>query len=157
MPEKNIEKPEKNIIKEVKKIAKEIIMSIPILLIDGLITSYIIIGESTNQTSVIESFYKSPVFSAIDVTIIAPIIEEVIFRLLPYKFIKNKGLYIIVSAVVFAAMHVISDPNPFYYIWSYMIISLYLGYRYYKTKDIRVTIAIHSFSNLIATLILIFS
>lgn len=53
----------------------------------------------------------------------------------------------------FAAMHVIHDPNPFYYIWFYMIKPLYWAYRYHKTKDIYVTICMHSFSNFIAIIL----
>ena len=145
----------RNIIQEIKKIAKEIAMFIPVLLISICITSFIAIGKPANQIRVEESFYKLPIVSLIDAIIIAPIIEELIFRFLPYRFIKNKILYIIVSAVVFAAMHVIDDPNPFYYIWSYMMGSLYCSYRYHKTKDILVTISMHSFNNLIGILLML--
>ena len=145
----------KNIKMESKKIFKEILMCIPVIVISICINSFVIIGEPANQISIEKSFNESWIWNSISIIIIGPIIEELIFRFLPYKFIKNKTLYIIVSSVIFAAAHVVSDPNPFYYIWCYMIKSLYYGYRYYKTKDIWVTISVHSFSNLIAVILMI--
>ena len=149
----------KSIIQEIKKLAKEIAMFIPVLLISIFITSFmatlITIGKPANQIRVEASFYQLPILSSIDIIIIAPIIEEFIFRFLPYRFIKNKTLYIIVSTVVFAAMHVLNDPNPLYYIWIYMITPLYWGYRYHKTNDILVPIFMHSFDNLIGVLLMI--
>lgn len=61
------------------------------------------------------------------------------------------------SAFIFAGMHVLNDPNPFYYIWFYMMNPLYYGYRYYETQDILVPISMHSLHNLIAALPLVFS
>lgn len=155
MPKRN-RKRGKNIIQEVRKIAKEIVMFIPFLLISECVISFIMIGEPANQTKIEESFYEALIFNSIYVVIIGPIIEEFIFRFLPYSFIKNKKLYVIVSAVIFAAMHVINDSNPFYYIWFYILGALYYSYRYYKTKDIWVTISLHSFNNLIALFLFLF-
>lgn len=131
-------------------------MFIPFLLISECVISFIMIGEPANQTKIEESFYETLIFNSIYVVIIGPIIEEFIFRFLPYSFIKNKKLYVIVSAVIFAAMHVINDSNPFYYIWFYILGALYYSYRYYKTKDIWVTISLHSFNNLIALFLFLF-
>lgn len=157
MYERNRGKLGKSIIQEIKKIAKEILMFIPILLISICVTSFICVGQSANQTNIEQSFYKAPILNSIYAIIIGPIIEEFIFRFLPYKFIKNKALYIIVSTVVFAAMHVLNDPNPFYYIWFYMMRPLYYGYRYHKTKDILVPISMHSLNNLVAVLVFVIS
>ena len=136
---------------EVKKIIKEIVMFIPVLLISIYTISFLMVGEPINESNINESFYHAPILNSIFIIIIGPIIEEYIFRVLPYKFIKNKIAYMVVSTVVFAAMHVVSDTNPFNYIWFYMIRPFYYSYRYQKTEDIWVTISLHSFSNLIAT------
>ncbi len=155
--ERNRGKLGKNIIRETKKIAKEILMFIPIFIITICITSFIMVGQSANQTSIDESFYEAPIFNSILAIIIGPIIEEWIFRFLPSKFINNRTLYIIVSTVIFATMHVIDDPNAFYYIWFYMMRPLYYAYRYHKTKDILVPISMHSLNNLVATLLFVIS
>lgn len=141
---------------KVKKIIKEIVMYIPVSLISTLIIYLFFVGEPANQINLNEAFKKMPILILSQTIIFGPIIEELIYRYLPYYFIKNKTLYIIISSIIFAASHVIHDPNAFYYIWFYMLGSLYLGYRYYKTKDIWVTIGIHSFHNLITALLIIF-
>ena len=148
--ELNKEKIKEKLKEKIIKIIKEIVIFIPFYLISNYIISLFIVGESVNQTSVVQSLKESTILQSIIVVIIGPIIEEFIFRFLPYKFIKNTTVYIIVSTVIFAAMHVIDDPNPFYYIWAYIMRSLYYGYTYHKTKDICVPIALHSFKNLIA-------
>lgn len=138
-----------NIIEEFKKIVIELCMFIPVHMFDFLVTTLFIVGESANQVALDTLHQQAPIWYSIYTIIVAPIEEEFIFRFLPSKFIKNKILYIIFSSVIFAAMHVIHDSNPFYYIWCYMLVSLYLGYRYYKTKDIFVTMAIHCWVNML--------
>ena len=153
----NRERPEKSIIKELKKIGKEILMFIPFYLMSALIVIFFAVDKPANQTEIESTLYKSSISKLIFVIILAPIIEEFIFRFLPAKFIKDKYLYIAVSSFIFAGMHVFGDPNPFYYIKFYIPISCYYGYRYYQTKDILVSISLHSFHNLIAMLTLILS
>ena len=138
---------------EAKKIGKELLMFIPVYLVSICFINFFMIGEPVNQTDVNNMLKQTPIYSIICIVIIGPIIEEFIFRFLPSKFIKNPVVYVIVSAFVFAGAHIINDVNPFYYIWFYMIDSLYYGYRYYKTKDIWVTATIHSFNNIIATIV----
>lgn len=140
----------KNILQNIKTIFREVLMFIPILIIANLISSFIVIGEPANQTAIYEKLYETPIFYSINVILIGPIMEELIFRFLPYKFIRNEKMYIIVSSVIFAALHVVNDINPFYYIWFYLPTSLWYGYRYCKTKNILATISIHSFNNLFA-------
>lgn len=147
----------KNIWQELKKIVKEIAMFIPIWLISSYIINTFVVRQPANQTGLEESFKESPIFNSIFAIVFGPMLEEFIFRFLPYRFIKNKTLYVIFCSIIFAGMHVIDDPNPFYYIWCYMPDALYYTYRYYKTKDIWVTISLHSFNNLIATLLFFLS
>ena len=146
----------KNIVQEIRKIAKELVMFLPVLLVSGLITNFVMTGTPENEASVMKDFYESPFSVFILAVVIGPIIEEFICRFLPYKFIKNKIVYIIVSATIFALLHVVDDPNAFYYVWFYMMRPLWYGYRYYETKDIWVTISMHSFNNFLSFLSLIF-
>ena len=79
-------------------------------------------------------------------------VEETIFRYLPHQFIKNKKIYIIVSAFIFSMMHCTGSFNELIYIPMYLPSSLYFAYKYYKTEDVFVTIAMHSFINFIAVI-----
>ncbi len=143
--------------KELKKILKEIVIFFVFLELSSYLVNTILVGEPTNQTKIVSEFYKAPIINLILVIIIGPITEEIVFRYLPYRFINNKILYVIISSVIFATLHVINYPNPFYYIWYYLPCAFYFGYRYYKTKDLLVTISIHIFNNLISMLPLILS
>lgn len=143
--------------KELKKIIKEIILFYIFLKVCSFLVGFLFVGTPDNQTRIITEFYSEPIYNSIIIIIIGPILEECIFRYLPSRFIKNKILYIVISSIIFAGMHVINYPNPLYYIWFYLPCALYFGYRYYKTKDLLVTISIHCFNNFISLLPFIIS
>lgn len=145
----------KKIFTKLKKIILEIIAFYIFLKITGFLQSYLLTGIPQNQVSIESTFYNDILVNSISIIILGPIIEEIIFRYLPFRFIKNAILYVLISSVIFAAMHVINYPNALYFIWFYLPNSLYYGYRYCKTKDLLVTISLHCFNNLIATLPLI--
>lgn len=153
--DENKEKIGKRIKQKLKILSKEIVMFLPIYAISFFIQRLLFVGKPENQIRIEDSFKVFPILMSIECIIIAPVVEEYFCRWLPYKFIKNKKLYIIISSMVFAMLHVINYSNAFYYIWFYILDSLYLGYRYYKTKDIWVTISIHGFNNLIESLIIL--
>lgn len=153
--ERNHGKVKKNFIKKVKKIVKEILMYVLVSTIYNFILGLFIDGKPGNQEGIEQNLPDGLVFSLILIVFIGPILEEFIFRFLPSKFIKNKMLYIIISSLVFAGLHVFDDPNAFYYIWCYLPDALYWCYRYYKTKDILVPISLHMCNNFIATLALL--
>jgi len=142
--------------KEAKKIGREILLFIPIEVILGVITYNIMKGAPQNQIGLEELFWKNPISIAFLSIFIAPFIEEVTFRFLPRCFIKNGIIYVIFATVTFAAMHVIEDSNWFYYIWFYSVRPLWYSYRYYKTKDICIPIALHSFNNVVAIALILF-
>lgn len=138
---------------EIKKVFKELLYFLPIWIIfDFLILSFAN-GISANEISIRESFFSDPIFYAIISIIIGPICEEMMFRYLPSIFIKNETIYIIITAVLFAAMHVVDDPNPLYWFLFYLPNSIYLGCRYIKTRDIMVSISLHAFNNLMCIII----
>lgn len=144
----------KNIPQKANKIIKEIFIFFLVFTISSIMR-YIFMNalslnaRSLNDQSVIEFYKEAPIRNSIYIVIIGPILEELIFRFLPYKFIKNKTLYIITSALLFSSIHVIADPYALFYIWFYMLTPLYFAYRYHKTKDIWVPISMHMFNNLI--------
>ena len=103
---------------------------------------------------------KYPLYMLFSVAIYAPFIEEIIFR----KSIKdvidnydnskrNKYIYIIISGLLFGAMHVIglsSNPIDYLYIVPYMALGCSFAITYTKTNNIFCTITMHSLHNLIA-------
>ena len=153
----DIQKKREKKIKDLKLISKEFIMFLPIWGITWLISYFLCQGQSANQTYLEEIFFEAPLYYSIQFIIVGPLLEEFVFRFLPYRFIKNKTLYVIISSIIFAALHVVNDPNGLYYFWFYLMRPFYYGYRYHKTQDLRVPFCMHSFNNLIATIPMILS
>ena len=140
--------------KDLKIIWKEILMYIPIMLITTFVISAFMVGQPENQSSIEDMFFQSPAFYSLMIIVVGPITEELVFRFLPHIFIKNQFWYILFSTIIFSAMHVVHDTKAFYYIWFYILDNWYLAYRYSRTKKLTVSIAIHSFGNLIGILMM---
>lgn len=150
----------RSFIEELYKIFKELLMFVPVWCLFIYIKGILISGIPVNQSNINEITNKVVnQGSSLDfiswiliMVIFGPIMEEFIFRFLPYKFINNKIIYVILSSFVFAGMHVIHDPKAYYYIWCYILNPIYYAYRYHKTKDIWVPASMHIFNNFVATL-----
>jgi|LakMenEpi03Aug12_release.lakeMendotaPanAssembly.Ray.scaffolds.fasta_scaffold246541_1 membrane protease YdiL (CAAX protease family) len=91
---------------------------------------------------------QNGIFSFIAIVIAAPIIEELIFRgiilnglLQRYSPIKS----IILSSILFGIVHL----NPWQFI-SALIIGVFSGWVYYRTRKISLSILIHLVNNLVA-------
>ena len=95
--------------------------------------------QANNQIALQNLFNSNPVFIAILAMFYAPIAEELMFRGVFRKFIKNKKLFVIVSGVVFGLMHVIDDSKTlaeFSYVFVYSILGIYLAGIYAKTNNL---------------------
>ena len=87
-----------------------------------------------------------------------PITEELLFRSLLNKDIKNKQLLIVLSSILFAGVHVIG--NGFNLITlinfiPYFIIGMYLGFLYRKTNNIVINIIMHLLINIIGVVMIL--
>ena len=92
------------------------------------------------------------------VSIFAPLTEELIFRKGIREIFNNKYLYIIISGIFFASMHVTSEDlgiNTLLYLIPYSSLGITFAYTYYKTNNIFSTIMLHSFHNTMAIIIYI--
>ena len=82
--------------------------------------------------------------------LIAPFVEECIYRGLLKKFITNKYLFIIVSCVCFALIHVFGREKNvigFLNIFRYAIDGFLLAYNYQKTNNLTSSIIMHIMLN----------
>ena len=135
--------------KEVKNVLKELFKYLIFHIILYIVTSSYITGISQNTEVLNELFSSMYIFTLFYTIIIAPYLEEIIFRYGLYNIINNKYIYVIFTTFIFSAIHVLDDSNSLIYIWQYVPISFYLTYKYYKTRDLLTVIAIHSFHNLL--------
>ena len=129
------------------------IVSIPIVLINS--------GKvSTNQDMLNEMFGKSPLLIFILTVFYAPLVEESVFRLSINKLVNKKILFILISGILFGALHMIdklTSINDILYIIQYSALGICLAKAYYDTKNIFVSISMHFIQNFIAAIVLLFS
>jgi membrane protease YdiL (CAAX protease family) len=115
--------------------------------------------DSSNQQLVVQLLTDMPLIMALQTVIIAPILEEILYRGLLfrtfYDYHKN-GAHII-SAFLFGFAHIYSglfrgDLTQIIHIIPYMIMGLAFSYAYEKRGNLYVPILMHMLVNLIATL-----
>ncbi len=88
------------------------------------------------------------------VVIMAPIIEELIFRLLVYGELR-KALGVKISIILQAILFGLYHANLYQFSYAF-IIGLIFGYIFHKTENITVTIIAHMINNLISVLIVFY-
>ena len=116
--------------------------------------------QANNQIALQNLFNSNPVFIAILAMFYAPIAEELMFRGVFRKFIKNKKLFVIVSGVVFGLMHVIDDSKTlaeFSYVFVYSILGIYLAGIYARTNNLCTNIFMHFMQNTLSIIVMILS
>ncbi len=94
----------------------------------------------------------------IGVVVLAPIAEELLFRgILLRSFMRrtSAGWAVMISALVFALVHVAGDPGTYYYLPAFMALGLVSGYRAVRTGSLSQSISLHIGFNLLASLLII--
>lgn len=92
-----------------------------------------------------------PLGVSISMLIAAPIFEEITFRMAGRNLIKNTFLYVFITSWMFAFIHTCN-----FFAFSninYFIYGLVFALIYFKTKDLRITMAIHFLNNLVALIL----
>jgi len=110
-------------------------------------------GSSVNQETLetLSKWYSIPM-----AVIWAPIVEELLFRGVLRRIIRNNTVFIIVSAIVFGLLHTIAETTLFSMIVMaipYAAIGGFLAYIYTKTNNIVSNISCHGIYNLIGALL----
>lgn len=137
-----------------KEVFKTWLKSFTVLLILGIIISITTGLESaTNQENLNKLFKSYPLFVAILAMIYAPISEELMFRGIFKKFLKNKWAFILISGFTFGIIHVIDDFQSYkelLFIFTYSTLGCYMASLYYKTNNICTNIMFHFMQNTIS-------
>lgn len=128
-----------------------IIVAIPVVLINNGATS-------TNQEMINSMFDKLPLATLILSTLYAPFVEESIFRLSLSKLFKNETLFVIISGVLFGALHVIDKFTSIYdllYIFQYATLGICLAKAYKYSNNIFVSMSMHFIQNFLAAILVL--
>lgn len=114
---------------------------------------------SENQETVVTLAKTLPFMMMISTSLLAPFVEEGIFRLGIRKVINNKYLFILVSGLIFGFMHIFPTELPLYVALieslNYVTMGLLLAYIYNETDNIYVVIIIHALNNLLSMLMIL--
>ena len=114
---------------------------------------------SENQEAVVNLAKTLPFMMMISTSLLAPFVEEGIFRLGIKKVINNKYLFILVSGLIFGFMHIFPTELPIYVALieslNYVTMGLLLAYIYNETDNIYVVVIIHALNNLLSMLMIL--
>ncbi len=108
---------------------------------------------TTNQTALNELPF---IYLAILAIFWAPFIEELVFRGCIRRMIKNKYVFIVVSAIIFGSLHAINEDgllNIFVSSLPYVAIGACLAIGYEKTNNIWTSVIMHMINNAVAMIV----
>lgn len=127
------------------------LIGLVVMMASNIIINLFITGaNATNEQGVQELIKSSGFLSIVAVGILAPIIEELVFRKAFREVFNNKWAFILSSGLVFGALHVVlslSSAWDLFYIIPYSSLGIAFGYMYYKTDNVYTSIFIHMFHN----------
>lgn len=117
--------------------------------------------ENANQQAIESLMLDNPVVGVLMAVVLAPVIEELIFRYYVFKGLEKRNIYLAyaVSSLGFVAIHLIASiGTPFFLqdlrsIPVYAVGGIIFCYAYHKTKNIGVNIGAHMIYNAIATIL----
>lgn len=150
----------KNFKDDFKKYFPKTLLVSTILIILEIIISLILKKNgliSVNQNVAEVMIKESPILMFISSAILAPIAEELTFRM-PYYYAKGNKIFIyIFYSIVFASVHLfgIADLITLLYFIPYLLLSLGIGYGFYKSNNIFMSTIIHILNNIIAIMLIL--
>ena len=119
-------------------------------------------NDSANQLLFESYLNKDLIFMFIQSVILAPVLEELLFRGLIFRSLRsiNRNLAFFASAFLFGFLHIYSalftgDLTQLVYLLSYGGMGFVFTYAYEKRKTICVPMLIHMINNLVAVLVLV--
>ncbi|MEQ9764566.1 type II CAAX endopeptidase family protein [Streptococcus sp. ZJ151] len=137
-----------------------LIIAYAIIILGNSLSSWVLKLEgqtdTVNQAGLYDLMKMVPIpLFFVMVVVVAPITEEIIFRgfAAKYLFPKKEWLGLIAGSVIFALVH---NPTNFGSAIAYGLMSAALAFVYWDTKDIKYSMAMHAFNNLIAFVSMLF-
>ncbi len=123
-----------------------------------LMLSLNIVDKSDNQATIESLADNFPAYMIISAVILAPLVEEMVFRGFIYNWLKkyNVILSMIISSLLFGLLHVFdsilvnNDLSELIQMIPYAVMGFTICYSYKKFNNIFVPIGIHSLMNAIA-------
>ncbi len=120
-----------------------------------LINTLFKLGQAENEQLVQGMITDFPLVMLLNAGVIAPIIEELVFRKTFRDTIKGKWAFILTSSLVFGFMHVLVATSliEMIFIIPYTLLGMAFAYMYYDTDSIYTSILAHILHNTILIII----
>lgn len=122
----------------------------------GIISNALSSASNSENEAAIEEMFKSSygLLIVLLVCIIAPIVEEIVYRGAMLKGLEKLKIHptvaLIISSLIFGFIHVLTA-GDYAQVFPYIFMGLVLGYVYQKTKSIVASICVHMLINTIST------
>ena len=130
-----------------------------LMMLSNYIINYLIIpnGISNNELNNRQLLFEHKYTYTIILGLIIPILEEISFRLEFKHNIKNRYIFLILSSILFASIHIINITSliEIIYIIPYLILGLTFTYTYLKTNNLICSIISHILHNTITIILLL--
>ena len=128
----------------------------------GSTLTSLILGDAalSNQDSMVSAAARIPFFVVFVMVIVAPILEELMFRRSIRVIVNNRLLYYILSPLLFAMPHIIigfTFPTSFAQVFTYLFGGLCLAFIYEKSNNIWCSIFVHFLNNTLAAIVIVAS
>lgn len=153
----NIKDFKKNYKTILKSTLKYWLLGLLLMLVSSVVINQFNINTTNNQDANINLFIQAPILQAICAIILAPIIEELVFRRSFKDFTTNPIIFSLTTGLIFGLVHITSsltspqDLIMFVHLIPYSSVGIALGYAYKKNNNnIIGTMLIHALHNTIA-------
>ena len=152
----------KNLVNEMKKFIKKFksnfkiglkswSLGLAIMYVSNLILLIVFHSEGANNETAVQTLIKaSPIAMGFYTCLIAPFVEEIVFRKTLKDFFKSKWLFVFISFLFFGCVHVLPMANNFLdllYIVPYGAMGATFAYAYYKTDTVYTSVLFHIIHN----------
>ena len=129
-----------------------------IMFVSNIIINLYIPGLGENESTVQTLIKQMPVIAFILTTILAPFVEEMVFRKYLKNCVNNKILYMIISGLIFGLIHTSISTNTLelLLIIPYGALGFMFAKTVFETDNIYTSIMMHMLHNGILTLLAIF-
>jgi membrane protease YdiL (CAAX protease family) len=119
-------------------------------------------GLKDSSQEVVQQFENAngievPLF-ALGVVLLAPLAEELLFRGVLLRALVRRtdpARAVFGSALVFALIHVVGDPDTYYYVPAFLLLGLVSGWRAMKTGNLSQSVMLHVGFNLLASILIV--
>ena len=143
----------KNAQKYLRIAAKNWLFGLVLMMISNAILIALLGDIAPNEESIREIENQFFFYSLMYVCVLAPVAEELLFRLNFKDVFEKERIFLWVTSLLFGGMHVIGNVavwTDVLYIIPYAILGYYFGKTYIETKNIYASISAHMAQNILA-------